>query len=323
MKSFKLIITAVAALLAVETMSAQTLNDVKAKYNEAAVLMQSKDFKKAIDAFEATIDMGFDVGPDASDVVTAAQKQLPACYFYYGLALCKENKFSEAIPVLNNAVVFGEDYGDMASVRRAKQLTSQAYMAMGADAFNNKDYAKAIEVFSQGYAANPTDTQLALYLAESYAESGDYDNAYKVYNEVIALENRHSRYKQAADDAREKMNYYLALQSDDVAKSGDIEGAYKLMDQILVNDPYNSFAHMQKILLAVQAKQWDNIIAWGEDAAIAQTEGDKESDVYFYIAAAYDTLDNNAKAIEYYKKVDRGSNKQKAKARIEDLSKLK
>lgn len=322
MKITKMILTAVVAMFAVATVSAQqTLNDVKAKYNEAVELINAKKHQEAIPALESAIDMGLDVGGDATDIVTAAQKALPACYMQYGLTLCRAAKFQEAIPVLNNAIGMGELYGDTRSVRNSRQLLSQAYMAMGADAFNEKNYAKAIEVFSQGYAANAQDTQLGLYLAESYAESMDYDNAFRVYGEIAALGDVHSSFKDASEQAKEKIEYYRMIQTDGLIKAGDTAEANRLLDEALTYNPASPYASLAKIQLATNAQQWSKVIEFGDAAIAAQTDGDLKSTASFLVGAAYQNSDNTPKAIEYFRQVVSGPYAAEAKKLITELNK--
>ena len=56
---------------------------------------------------------------------------------------------------------YAELFQDVKVLGNSRKLISQTYTVMGADAFNNQQWDKAIEIFSKGYEANPTDTDLA------------------------------------------------------------------------------------------------------------------------------------------------------------------
>ena len=320
MKKLKIILAA-ACLLAVPTLSAQTVNDVNVKYNEAAALISDKNYEAAIPMLEQVVEMGLDAGADASATVQQAQKLIPQCYFQYGLSLCRTNRFEEAIPVLEKAVAFSELYQDSKVLANSRKLMSQTYTAMGGDAFNNGDWPKAIEIFSKGYAANPTDTDLALYLAESYAASGDYDNGLKIYKDVVALENRHSRYAEPAAKAKDKIVYYQTLRASEAAQAGNKDEVYVIVEEILSVDPVNPQAHMLRIQTATNNQDWSRIIEWGSEAADAQVEDASRSDVYFMLGAAYQNTENKDAAIANYKKVSAGNNVAAANTQIGVLSK--
>ena len=320
MKKLKFVLAA-ACLLAVPTLSAQTVNDVNVKYNEAAALISEKNYEAAIPILEEVVDMGLDAGADASATVQQAQKLIPQCYFQYGLSLCRSNRFEDALPVLEKAVSFAELYQDSKVLANSRKLMSQTYTAMGGDAFNSGDWAKAIAIFSKGYEANPTDTDLALYLAESYSASGDYENGLKVYADIVALESRHSRYAEPAAKAREKIVYYQTIRASEAAQAGNSTDVYAIVEEILAVDPANPQAHMLRLQTAANNQEWARIIEWGSDAAEAQTDDAARSDAYFMLGAAYQNSDNKDAAIASYKKVSSGNNVAAANTQIGLLNK--
>jgi tetratricopeptide (TPR) repeat protein len=318
MKKIKFLVALAAAMCISAVASAQTLSDVSAKYNEAVELYKGKQFERAIPAMEAVIDMGLTVGPDASAAVDQAQKLLPDCYLRYGTSLCAQGKFEEGIVQLTQAVELGELYNTTVA-RQARTTIANAYRVMGGEAFNSKDYARAIEIFTKGYQVDPTNAQIALYLAESYAESGDLDNGLKIYRNIVALEARHSRYKPDADDAREKINYYVAVRANELAVNGLHEDAYTILSEVLADDPANADIHFERIRTAVNASHWNRVIEWGEEAAAAQTFPERQSDIYFYLGAAHQNTDNVPTAIAIYEKVTVGDNVANAKEQIKLL----
>ena len=320
MKKIKFLLAA-AAIFAATGLSAQTVSEVNTKFNEAAALIQAKDFGAAIPVLEQTIEMGLNAGADASATVQQAQKLLPTCYFQYGLSLCKESRFDEALTVLDSAMQYAELFQDVKVLGNSRKLISQTYTVMGADAFNNQQWDKAIEIFSKGYEANPTDTDLALFLAESYAASGDYENGMKIYKDIVELESRHSRYKEPADAAREKMAYYQMLRAAEADEAGNADEVYEILGEVLAIDPTNPAASLMRIQVATNNQDWAHVIEWGEAAAAAQTDPADMSDIYFMLGAAYQNSENKDAAVATYRKVTEGSHVADAKAQIEILTK--
>lgn len=320
MKTVKIVLASMVAMFSVATMSAQaTLQDVQAQYNDAAAKIKAKDFVNAIVALDKTVELGLDV-PEALDVVQQAQKYLPTCHFQVGLAAAQKGDFTAALASLNKANEMGELYGVSSAARNAKTMLSRVYTMMAAESFNNKDYAKAAEIFAQGYAANKQDTDLALNLAMSYCELGDLEKGMDVYKEIVALGNVHSRFQPAAASAKEKAAYYLTLKAQELVGAGSNADAYALIDKYI--DVDNGNAQMMRLQAATNAQEWDNVIAWGEATAAAQLTDELKSTAYYLLGAAYDSKDDNAKAIETYEKVVAGDNAEAAKARIAELKAL-
>lgn len=322
MKSLKTILITLAALVAgVAAYAQDSATEVTKLFNEAVPMLQAKQYAKALPILEKAVETGLDI-PEAAETVEQAKKYIPNCYFRIGLEKAQKGDFASAVTYLGKADELGQQYGDMQTSRNAKRAISQSYTALGGNAFNNKDYKTAAEIFAKGYSANPQDTNLALNLAMSYCEMKDYDNGIKVYDNIIALGNLHSKFAEAASKAKTAKGEYLLQKALDEIKSGQEETAYATLDSILASDPLNAAANMLKVQTATNAKEWDNVIAWGEQAAAAQTDPEQLSTVYFLMGAAYDSKDDNATAIANYQKVTEGNNVAAAKNRIEALKAL-
>ncbi len=311
--------TGVSASALAQDPDVEKYNAVVEKYGSAAELIGAKQFDQAIPVLEAVVSEGLDAGPDAAEIVSNAQKILPQAYFQSGLNQAKLENWDEAISLLQKAVDKGELYGVRAAVQNSRTMIGRAYTAMAGDAFNNKDYAKAAEIFAKGYEADPNNTDLALNLAKSYAEMKDYENANKVYGEVMAL--THSKYEDAVAQAKTDMQYYQSVAVSDAISTGDQAAADKMMEDILATDPANAVINLMLIQTATNQQKWDRVIQYGEKAAEAQTDEELKSNAWFLLGAAYQNKENKAKAIETYRKVTVGPNVATAKAQIAALSK--
>ncbi|MBQ4278817.1 MAG: tetratricopeptide repeat protein [Rikenellaceae bacterium] len=321
MNRLKLVAALFAAALVSGPLAAQTVDEVNAKFNEAAELINAKKLPDAIPALEQTIELGLKVGEEALPTVQQAQKLLPNCYYYKGGITARSGDMEGALAALTKANELGELYGDMKTVNNSRNLISQVYRAMGADAFNNKDYAKAAEIFSKGFEANPTDTELGLNLAKSYAEMGDKAKAYEVYGQIIALEGRHSKYAEPAQQAKEEMATYILIDAAAAAKNKDFDNVAALTQQVFDVDSTNADAAMLYILTANNVQKYDKVIELGEFAVTVQTDPEKKSDAYFFLGSAYQNTENKDKAIAAYKNVLTGEYVATAKAQIAALSK--
>ena len=321
MKRMKCLLAALAAMMVTLGVSAQTVDEVNAKFNEAAALVNGKKYADAIPVLNQVVEMGLKV-PEAMETVTNAQKLIPVCYYMKGGMQMQSGKFDEALADFQTAAEKGELYGDPATAQKAKNWISKLYTKMAADAFNNKDYAKAAEIFAKGYAANPKDTDLALNLAKSYCEMGDTTNGYKTYREIIALEAVNpGKYKEAVDAAKADLATYMLIEASKAAEAKDYDKVYAVIGALLAVDPTSATGTMMLIQTATNQQDWAKVIANGEAAANAQTTPEMKSDAYFLLGAAYQNTENKAKAIEYYKLVTAGNNVETAKTQITNLSK--
>ena len=160
----KKLLVSVIALFGAVSLSAQ---DLTAIYNEAAAAYGAKNYAGAAAKFEQVIDQGLD-NEDAASLVATAKKTLPNCYFYLGGGALKAKNYDEALKNFTKSAELAELYGDMNQMAKSNGWVAKIYQIQGGDAFNNKDYATASEIFAKGYAADPDNTGMALNLAMSY-----------------------------------------------------------------------------------------------------------------------------------------------------------
>jgi len=315
MNKTKLKVALLGALLVCGVAVAQTPQEVTAKFAQAAELYNAQKYAEAVPMLEETIKMGLAAGPDALETVKSAQSSLTMAYFRTGLAAAQANNFTKAEEDLAKAYDLAELYGNAQVKTQATTMLSQVYMADGGSAFNNKDYEKAIGVFSKGFAKFPTNSQIGLLLARSYAESGDMVKAGETYQKIITGTTNAT----AAAEAKKELATYILISATEAAKANDLDEVVRITDEVLEFDPTNSAANLMRLQTAIGAKKYDAAIGFGEAAIEAQTTPADKSEVYFLLGAAYQNKLNAAKAIEMYNNVTEGNRVAEAKAQIAAL----
>ncbi len=310
----KSLIVAFAALLATTATFAQ--EDPAVLWNKAAGFLNSKNYAEAVVALEATVEAAFTA--ENYELAEKAQKYIPNCYFRMGLAKVNVDN-DAALADLYKADEVALLYNDAKTSRNAKSAISKVYKMLGAQSFNNKDYAAAVEVFAKGYEANPQDTELALHLAMSYCELKDFENGVRVYTDIIALENRHSKFAEPAAKAKAELSNYLLVKAQEEFGAANKEAAYATLEILIGADPMNATNQMYRLQKAAELQDWDNVLAWSELAGAAMATPEQQSDVYYLVAVAYDSKNENQAAVDSYRLVTAGDKLEPAKARAAEL----
>ena len=318
----KKLLVSVIALLATVSLSAQ---DLTAVYNEAAAAFGNKDFAGAAAKFEEVIDKGMD-DETAASLVATAKTTLPKCYFMLGGNALKTKNYDEALKNFTKSAELSELYGDMNQMAKSNGWVAKIYQIQGGDAFNNKDYATASEIFAKGYAADPDNTGMALNLAMSYCEmamnSGDmaqYEKGMEVYEAIAAK--THPKY---ADDAAKAIADMALYTNNMVAKmqaANDLDGIIKMADELLAKNPENALAQNVRLQAYADKKDYAKVIELGQAAADAQTDVADKSQMYYLLGAAYNAREMKPQAIAAFKQVTDGPNAENAKTALAELSK--
>ena len=310
----KLLVLAI-VLLAAGSLSAQ---DVTAIYNEAGAAYNAKDFAGAAAKFEQVIEQGMD-NEDAASQVATAQKTLPTCYFMMGGGAIRTKKYDEALKNFTKSAELAELYGDMSQMAKANGWVAKIYQIQGGEAFNNKDYATAASVFEKGYKADPDNTAMALNLAMSYCEMGEYEKGMDIYEAVAAK--THPKYAEDAAKAKEMIALYTNNKVATLQAANDFDGIIAMADALLAKNPANALAEKVRLQAYASKKDFNKVIELGQSAADAQTDPEDKSLMYLTLGAAYNAKEMKPQAIAAFQKVTAGPAVESAKAALAELTK--
>lgn len=310
----KLFVSAI-ALLASATLSAQ---DVTPVYNEAAAAYGARDFATAAAKFEQVIDEGIDQD-DAATMVATAKTTLPKCYFMLGGGAFQKKNYEDALANFSKSAELAELYGDMQQMAKANGWVARIYQVQGGEAFNNKDFATAADIFAKGYKADPDNTAMALNLAMSYCEMGNYAEGLAVYETVAGK--THPKYAEDAAKAKEMMALYTNNMVASMQQAGDYDGLIAIADAQLEKNPASALFQKVRLQAYANKKEYAKVIELGEAAAAAQTEEADKSLMYYLLGAAYNAREMKPQAIAAFKQVTAGPAAQNAAAALAELTK--
>ena len=310
----KIFVSAV-ALMAALSLSAQ---DVTTLYNEAGAAFNAKDFAGAAAKFEQVIDLGIDNEEVATQVATA-KSTLPKCYYYLGGAAIKTKNYDEALKNFSKSAELAELYGDMSQAAKSNGWVAKIYQLQGGEAFNNKDYVTAAGIFEKGYKADPDNTAMALNLAMSYCEMGEYEKGMDIYEAIAAK--THPKYAQDVAKAKEMMALYTNNKVAEMQTAGDFDGIIKLADAQLEKNPTSALFQNVRLQAYANKKDYDKVIELAQAAADAQTEEEDTSLMYYLLGAADNAKEMKAQAISAFQKVTAGPAAENAKAALAELQK--
>ena len=310
----KLIMTVV-ALMGATALFAQT--DVVATFQQATANAKAGNFTEAIAQFESVVEAGWDIDePDANQLkaIQGSKKFIVTCYNKMGIAAINAKNYDAAIEYFTNAANNAELYEDTAAMNKNKTMIGQVYQVQGADAFNSGDYATSIAVFSQGYAADPRNTEMALNLAESYFRSDMYQEGMKICTKISGM-NR-DKFAEAIAEAQSKMDMYTNNEVAKLQMANDYDGIIAMAAEL------DDAAMAAKITMQAYygKKDFNKMVEVSAAALEAQTTDEGRSDIYYLLGVAYNEKGQFDQAIAAMQQVTAGNNVANAAAVIEALT---
>ena len=207
----------------------------------------------------------------------------------------------------------------MIQMAKANGWVAKIYQIQGGEAFNNKDYATAASVFEKGYKADPDNTAMALNLAMSYCEMGEYEKGMDIYEAVAAK--THPKYAEDAAKAKEMIALYTNNKVATLQAANDFDGIIAMADALLAKNPANALAEKVRLQAYASKKDFNKVIELGQAAADAQTDPEDKSLMYLTLGAAYNAKEMKPQAIAAFQKVTAGPAVESAKAALAELTK--
>ena len=231
----------------------------------------------------------------------------------------QSQNLDEALKNFEKSAELAELYGDMTQMAKSNGWVAKIYQMQGGSAFNSKDYATAVGIFEKGYKADPDNTGMALNLAMSYCELGEYEKGMEIY-EAIAVKT-HPKYEADVAKAKEMMALYTNNKVATMQEAGDFDGIIAMADAQLEKNPASALFQNVRLQAYANKKDYAKVIELGEAAAAAQTEAADKSLMYYLLGAAYNAKEMKDQAIAAFQKVTDGPAAENAKAVLAELTK--
>ena len=312
----KLFLTLV-ALVGVYTLSAQTLTET---YNAGATAYSAKNYAEALPALETVIADGMLSEDTAEQNLAATAKTLvPNCYFRLAMADLQAKNYEAALEKANRSLDLAILYDVTKTENNAKRLIGMIYQQQGGEAYNAGDYAAAAEIFAKGYEADPRNAQMANWLGSCYCELGDYTQGLAILNKVAT--NPNPKYAEQAAEAKGYVTMYTNNMVAGFQQSNDFDGMLAVAEQMLSVDPQNPTALKIRVQAYDGKKNYDQVIALAEEAAMYQVEAEDSSYLYYLLGVAYNAKEMKPQAIAALQNVTVGGSVEAAQAAIAELSK--
>ena len=227
-------------------------------------------------------------------VISLLKGIIPKVSLQIAKNLIKDEKYEEAAAQIEATSKLAAEFENDEIVAEAKELVPQMWLMKGKKAVELKDFAAAADAFTKSYDADTTNASTALTLAQVLGALGKTDQAVDVL--------QHAIWNGKEAEAKKQMGKLYVSQANAALK------ANKLADAVAAANKANDVEpNATACLIAGQASQKlgksSDAIANFTKYLELQPEAKNANAITFTVAALYQQAKNNAKALEFYKKV--------------------
>lgn len=295
------------------SLNAQDMTQATELYNKGAEAVTMENWTEAFDNFQKALEMGTAIGADAEELVGNCKNYLPEVSRQIAIGLVNAEKYDEALAKLDETVKLANEYANEEVAAKATELLPDIYKRKGAAAVAIKDYAGAIEDYTKAFAADTTDGKTALTIGQLLGSTG------KTAEAIDMLQ--HAAWNGQEEKAKTQMASIYTREANVAMKASKFAEAIASAEKAnaIVETP-NAYliAGQSAQKLGKNAVAIENFTKYVELSPAAKNA----AAINFTIAALYQGQKNNAKALEFYKKVqDDPKLGDQAKQMIASLSK--
>lgn len=184
----KLIIGLLALMLSTASLTtfAQTKDDAGQALNEG-IQLKDTDVNAAIAKFNDCIKICEQVGVEADDIKSQAEKVLPGLHFQSAMELYKAKKLSNAIAEFEKASEIAVKYNNEPIKSKCDDIIPQLYAANGNNFLKEKDFDKAMINYEKAVELDSNSLKGHFGKALVYRNNDDNDKFKVEIDKIIAI----------------------------------------------------------------------------------------------------------------------------------------
>ena len=282
-----------AVVMAAGIASAQDINSVTETYNNGAMELEMGNKEAALGYFQAALTAAEELGEEGMQIAENCKNTIPVLMGSIAKDLIKAEQFDAALEQLNKTIEACNTLGT-ASAEEYKSLINQTLMAKGNELINNKDFAGAIEIYSQIMAEDPTNAMASLRLGMAYGATGNTEAAEAAY--LVAAENGQEK------NAYKQLSNLLVKQAAAVLKTKKYAEAIELA--VKSNEYLENATAMKVAGTAASALQKnEEAIQYLEKYLELSPNAKDAAQMKYTIAATAQVMGDKEKAKTYYQQI--------------------
>lgn len=290
------------------SLNAQTMTDVINEFNSGVELLNNQEYDGAIGHFNQVIAMADQVGDEASDMKTSAEKQIPSAYYRHASVFMKRKQYDNAIPLLEKTIETATLYANNDEIKAKSQNYLPAlYAREGNNELKNKNYDAALAKFDKAIELKPNLYQAEQGKAMVYMGQDDRENMMASFAKAKAGAKAKGDTKTltSIDGAIDTYFNKFIIEEMEMVDPEDNDYSYVIeaCENALAANDKNPMAYYHLAMIDNKKVEYDSAIENALKALKYETDPMWMSAINFELGQAYQNTVEYDKACETLKKV--------------------
>ncbi|OQX79453.1 MAG: hypothetical protein B6D64_04835 [Bacteroidetes bacterium 4484_276] len=296
-------------ILTIFTLSAfaQDINQAGEVYNEANQAVKAGSFETAIQKYDESIKIASQLGAEGEQIVSGAKTQIPSLYYKIGAAAYKAKKIDEAIGEFENAIKYGNDYGDAETVKKSEKIIPKLYYSKGNALYKEKKYDEALAEYKLSNQLNPNYSRALWGMGLAYGKLKNFDEMDNAFDAAMKIAEAEGDPKMAIK-IKSKGKKVFQAEGAGKLQTQAWDDALKYLNTSLKYDDSDKDTYYYLALANNGKKNWDEALKVSQKGLDLSKDENAEYKAKFYyeMGNAYKGKDMNDKACEAYANASHG-----------------
>ncbi|MGM0566830.1 MAG: tetratricopeptide repeat protein [Bacteroidota bacterium] len=294
---------------------AQSVDEAGEALNKAIELKKAEKFEDAAVAFEQALDIADMVGPDAFDIKSTAQKQIPVMYFKAAAEAYKAKDYVDAADKFKIASEMAEKYDNQSLAEKAGRNVPALYNSIANSYRKKKEFDQALNYFDQ--AIDFKDDYAKAYLGKLlvYRDNGDDDKMIEMADKINELDKGGESQNSANNIIQ---TFYLKKAKTAVDGERNSDALNHMKSYMEYGEP-DAQGYYVAALVYNANKQFEDAQEAASSGLNTSPDEDLMANLYFELGNAYKGQDKVSDACSAYSNALGGPNGEAAKYQMEEV----
>lgn len=294
---------------------AQSVDEAGEALNKAIELKKAEKFEDATVAFEQALDIADMVGPDAFDIKSTAQKQIPVMYFKAAAEAYKAKDYVDAADKFKIASEMAEKYDNQSLAEKAGRNVPALYNSIANSYRKKKEFDQALNYFDQ--AIDFKDDYAKAYLGKLlvYRDNGDDDKMIEMADKINELDKGGESQNSANNIIQ---TFYLKKAKTAVDGERNSDALNHMKSYMEYGEP-DAQGYYVAALVYNANKQFEDAQEAASSGLNTSPDEDLMANLYFELGNAYKGQDKVSDACSAYSNALGGPNGEAAKYQMEEV----
>lgn len=311
----KVLLTLVLASMLSVFSFAQTVDEAGEALNRAIQLKKAEKFEEAAAAFEQVLNIASMVGPDAFDIQSTAEKQLPLMYFKAAVKAYKEKKYVEAADKFKVASEVAGKYNKTDLQEKAGKNVPALYNSIANSYRKKKEFDKALNYFNQAIKFKEDYTKGYLGKLLVYKDQNLDDKMVAMADKINEIGNDRKSQESANDIVR---TFYLKKAKTAIDGNRNSVALNHIKSYMQYGSP-DAQGYYVAALVYNANEQFSKAVEAANKGLSAASDSDLQGNLYFELGNAYKGQNKSSEACTAYSNALNGPNGEAAKYQMDEV----